>query len=105
MNYHGEKLADAQWYDASAGHHFNFGKPNSVSFNPEAGIIKPEEAWNIDTKIDDGRPAYGKIMVFKQGATAWAAEAANCTDSATSSDAEYNFSSTDNECPLVFIAD
>lgn len=25
--------------------------------------IKPEEAWNIDTKIDDGKPATGKVVV------------------------------------------
>lgn len=24
-------------------------------------ILKPEEAWNIDTKLDDGRPTHGKV--------------------------------------------
>lgn len=26
------------------------------------GVFKPEEAWNIDKKIDDGKPAYGKMI-------------------------------------------
>ncbi|MFZ4540584.1 MAG: pilus assembly FimT family protein [Rickettsiales bacterium] len=25
-------------------------------------VLKPEEAWNIDTKIDDGKPAQGKVI-------------------------------------------
>lgn len=34
-----------------------------------AGIVKSEEAWNIDTKIDDGKPDTGSMLVFEsQGA-------------------------------------
>lgn len=29
---------------------------------PSGAILKPEEAWNIDTKMDDGRPGYGKVL-------------------------------------------
>lgn len=29
----------------------------------EGGMLKPEEIWNIDTKIDDGKPASGKVRV------------------------------------------
>lgn len=25
------------------------------------GVLRPEEAWNIDTKIDDGKPGSGKV--------------------------------------------
>ncbi|TAE31550.1 MAG: prepilin-type N-terminal cleavage/methylation domain-containing protein [Candidatus Kapaibacterium sp.] len=32
---------------------------NDFSFNP---ILTPEEAWNIDTKVDDGKPAQGKVV-------------------------------------------
>jgi len=27
------------------------------------GLLTPEEMWNVDTKMDDGRPALGKIVV------------------------------------------
>lgn len=32
---------------------------NSLSTGP---LLKPEEAWNIDTKLDDGKPGYGKVI-------------------------------------------
>jgi prepilin-type N-terminal cleavage/methylation domain-containing protein len=34
--------------------------PNSSAENP---LLKPQEVWNIDTKLDDGRPAYGVVRV------------------------------------------
>ena len=46
------------------------------------GIIRPEEAWNIDTKMDDGRPAYGKVIASRHG---------NCTDSADNIDLDSNY--------------
>ena len=27
-------------------------------------LIKPEEAWNLDTKTDDGRPGIGRVVVW-----------------------------------------
>lgn len=34
-------------------------RANQGTFDP---ALKPEEAYNIDTKVDDGRPAYGRIQ-------------------------------------------
>lgn len=33
-------------------------------------ILKPEEAWNIDTKMDDGNPSLGSVMGIAEGAAA-----------------------------------
>lgn len=33
--------------------------------NTESAFLKPEEAWNIDTKIDDGKPGIGTIRTMK----------------------------------------
>ena len=33
----------------------------SASGSPATSILRPEEAWNIDTKMDDGKPAYGMM--------------------------------------------
>jgi prepilin-type N-terminal cleavage/methylation domain-containing protein len=34
-----------------------------VAGNPTINVaLKPEEAWNIDTKMDDGKPGTGKVM-------------------------------------------
>ena len=29
---------------------------------PNARLLKPEEAWNLDTKFDDGKPARGRVI-------------------------------------------
>lgn len=58
-------------------------------------ILTPEEAWNIDSKMDDGKP---------QGGTIWAIHWDDCTDAATSADVtgEYLLTVTETECALVF---
>lgn len=34
----------------------------SASWQTTAAILLPEEAWNIDIKVDDGKPAKGKLI-------------------------------------------
>lgn len=82
-------------YVGSYGNMLAFGAETTiVTENP---AIKPEEAWNIDTKIDDGRPAYGKVVQRKpsSGITP------NCVTSNTASAAEYNLTNTTNACALL----
>ncbi len=43
------------------GNTFIFGS-KTPSWETGSPVLKPEEAWNIDTKLDDGKPAYGKII-------------------------------------------
>lgn len=61
------------------------------------GILTPDQAQSIDTKIDDGAPATGKILSFAPGSTA----TPNCTV-LTSSVYYYNVG-TSNLCSLVFV--
>ena len=64
------------------------------SGSTEAGaIIKPEEAWNIDTKMDDGRPALGQI----HSGTFLA-----CVTTNVPSTAEYFLTNTGQNCILHF---
>ena len=58
-------------------------------------LLKPEEVWNIDTKLDDGRPARGKIIV-----RFWD----QCTTSASETDlaGEYLLTETGNLCSMYF---
>lgn len=68
---------------------------------PQAAFLKPEEAWSIDTKIDDGKPGQGSVI-----ARYWD----TCTDaasngSATPSDrdnANYLLSDNTVQCSLYF---
>ena len=63
---------------------------NTVPLTP---LFKPEEVWNIDTKIDDGRPGYGIMTAYKP---------TTCTTSTTASASEYLLTATGNTC-LFFI--
>ncbi len=60
--------------------------------------LAPEEAWNIDTKLDDGRPAYGKVYTTK-GTGTWTP---NCTTTGVSSTAEYNVTNRAKLCQQYF---
>lgn len=61
-----------------------------------SALLKPEEAWNIDTKLDDGKPGLGKVMSNIQ----------NCTNAAsgspTATGADYVFTTTTQSCTLYF---
>jgi prepilin-type N-terminal cleavage/methylation domain-containing protein len=65
-------------------------------YGATSGIMKPEEVWNIDTKIDDGKPGTGKLLVYF-----WA----TCTTASASdqnSTAAYLLSSSSIACGLTF---
>jgi prepilin-type N-terminal cleavage/methylation domain-containing protein len=54
-------------------------------------VIKAEEAWNIDTKIDDGKPGTGKLWVHGSGA-------GTCMDSIDAAASVYLLSNTTLSC-------
>lgn len=67
----------------------------------EVAIIKAEEAWNLDTKIDDGKPGLGRVRTFENNS--------NCHDAGTSTTvalaatANYKLTSTTTAaCMLTF---
>ncbi len=71
--------------------------------NPHRPILTTEEAWGIDKKIDDGKPAYGFVTTYRKGETVWwVTEANDCANNATATSAEYDFTLTGVECALVF---
>lgn len=62
MSYDGTS-SDTDWWE---------GQHDGLFFGTESGVVetcgpalKPEEAWNIDTKLDDGRPASGLVRDVK----------------------------------------
>ncbi|MFM9890379.1 MAG: type II secretion system protein [Rickettsiales bacterium] len=48
-------------FAGSFGNMMQMGKSSSPTDNGGL-VLKPEEAWNIDTKLDDGKPATGKVI-------------------------------------------
>jgi prepilin-type N-terminal cleavage/methylation domain-containing protein len=98
--YPGENSA---WFAGDYGNPLIFGglAPTTI---PEVANLKPEEAWNIDTKVDDGKPATGRV-VPREVATFSGAAGAKCTNATSSTDfaASYNLSNSAIGCSLKFM--
>lgn len=89
-------INDAAYYAASNGHNqMLFGTQNTAGF-PGTAAIKPEEAWNIDTKMDDGRPGQGKVFATGHTNTA-------CVTPSNDPNANYALNLSANGCGLTFL--
>ena len=88
---------DASTFAGSWGNALFFGAPHPLNgaLNP---ILKPEEAWNIDTKADDGRPGTGKIIAFY-----WNNACANAASAADNANALYRLDDANVRCALAFV--
>ena len=82
---------DAYNYNIDFGTHLVFGKQASGNNAAANKALTPEELWNVDTKIDDGKPGRGKLI-----ATYWP----TCTLSINNSDYDkpYDLQETGVEC-------
>lgn len=69
------------------------GIKDSVTGKIQNPLLKPEEMWNIDTKLDDGKPGRGKII-----ARYWDNL---CATAATSADLDAPYKLTDNTAQCV----
>lgn len=86
---------DASFYAAKYGHFFYFGGDDGVT-NAATAILTPLEAYELDAKLDDGRPGYGKIVVGKP------AIMPNCATNADPAVAVYDTATTTPTClPLI----
>ncbi len=89
--YQPAKSGDSDFFDGIYG--------NMMQFDTStAGVIKPDEQWTIDTKMDDGNPTQGKVRAFKKSS----GYGANCTTTDTSA-AAYDLSSTNKTCRILVI--
>lgn len=70
-----------------------FGAGNGNTNPPYTRLLKPEEAWNIDSKIDDGKSTQGTLRATLSG-TVWD----NCR-----SGNDYALSDTQEQCSIVFL--
>lgn len=96
----------ASWANNAAGAQtnvFRYDYANSMTIGTDLNtwadgtFLKAEEAWGIDTKLDDGIPGIGKIHVYPVGL--------NCNNSANNTDysATYKLNNTtSNACALIF---
>lgn len=87
------------YYNLDYGHMFQVGAkiPGYEMGDP---LLTPEDAWNIDRKMDDGEPAKGMVV-----ARYWndlCAEAIDGSSSATDFEARYRVSDNTARCALTF---
>lgn len=66
--------ADATSFSLNYANHLILGAETSNS-SPSGPLLRPEEAWNLDNKFDDGRPGIGRVI-----ATNWS----SCSNAADS---------------------
>lgn len=76
----GTDAGNASWFASDYGNVIQFGLQNGAWGDTAA--LKPEEAWNVDTKIDDGKPGSGGIMSY-QTATCATSTTAYALDNTT----------------------
>ncbi|MBN8543600.1 MAG: prepilin-type N-terminal cleavage/methylation domain-containing protein [Alphaproteobacteria bacterium] len=92
-------FGDTELYVLSYIFAFEFGAPvsNSRTFGR---ALKPEEAWNIDTKMDDGLPAQGNVIArFWNNACAAANDGTHANNDYAAS---YKLSDSSVQCALYF---
>lgn len=93
-----DSTVDANWF--GLGHYGNvfiFGSERA-STAPHGAALSVDEAWNIDTKMDDGLAVQGKIVTWK-GTTS---VTPNCATTDVVSTAVYNLSYSGAACSLIF---
>lgn len=60
----GRLSAQPYTWDGDYGHVLQFGGQESPNDLYEVAVFKPEEMWNIDSKMDDGKPGTGKFRTY-----------------------------------------
>lgn len=85
----------AEYYDRVYGNRLHFGASSNSAFTGPA--LRPEEQWNIDVKMDDGRPGTGSLVSYKSSSTT----RGGCSTTDDSATAEYALTSRSIVCAIV----
>jgi len=86
-------------YALDYGNHYTLGAA-SASWDTDAPALTPTDAWNIDTKMDDGQPAKGSIVALYFNNLCAAADDGSHQN--TDFEASYKLSDSSVRCALVF---
>jgi prepilin-type N-terminal cleavage/methylation domain-containing protein len=88
---------DASFYALDYGNYLYLRNTGTVT----GAVLTPKEAWTIDSKIDDGLPAYGKVIgAFWNNTCATPDDGATFTNSNLTS--SYRLSDDTEQCALIF---
>jgi prepilin-type N-terminal cleavage/methylation domain-containing protein len=97
LAYGGATSSDTRYFPTPVGNLLEMTRDFNVT-EAQRDILKAEDVWNIDTKIDDGKPAYGVLRGPKRDNPL----APGCTTSNEVS-AEYALTTTVNNCYYWFL--
>ena len=95
LGYTGSLNGHPTMFDGEYGNAWRLGGANGMD---ERSNLTAEEAWNIDTKMDDGRPGSGSMRMHKNS------NRGNCASTDVVATAEYLLQNTDGGCNAVFIS-
>lgn len=91
MSYRAE-AADPEWWSGDYDGFAFGGSVGSVGVESLAPTLTPQEAWNIDTKLDDGNPAHGRVRSYKL--------MTSCNSTSDPATAQYEVTATSIACGL-----
>lgn len=85
---------NANFFNGSYGNYLEVGGYFDVTSEPLTKLFTPTELWNLDTKMDDGKPATGTMVIWRYF---------DCATGSGASDmnAVYNLTTT-NQCNPAF---
>ncbi|MFZ4540579.1 MAG: type II secretion system protein [Rickettsiales bacterium] len=96
------QLTGQTWiFDGDYSKSFEFGGIE-VNDDPAVPIFRPEELWNIDTKIDDGKPGLGKLAVVAAGAGTLSSCTTTVANNPATLTADYLLSASSPTCAAIF---
>lgn len=90
--------SSAYHFDGHYGHRLVFGSKTADSTTGSPALL-PEEAWNLDTKLDDGKPGLGKIRSQKNSSPT----SPGCATTNDPSTSTYTLTNTSILCSLIFL--
>ncbi len=88
---------NVMYYDGFYGNALYMFLQRNANALPDSPFLTPQQAFELDSKFDDGRPATGWMRAMKP------AFMNNCTDSAVDASALYNVSLTTVVCAFIFV--
>ena len=94
----GAVASHAHYFDSADGNLFHYGADTVSGPSVYWPLFMPAEVWNIDKKLDDGKPATGNVKVMKNTSTI----NPNCATTDVISTAEYDLTTEDILCSIIF---
>ena len=92
--FHYSAVDAANKYSLDIGNLLMFGAVNGNKLT-RAAAITPNEAWQVDKKIDDALPAFGRVVTLKP------VYLSNCATTAVDATAQYKLTDTSKACSLM----